>query len=136
MASNFKISDDANTEGLNAYSNAVCALTDGGTLEISTGTPPTNTTDSDSGTKLAEFALDSPAFSGAVAGEASLSAVSSVLGLAAGDAGHYRIKDAAGVVVMQGTVGEAGDTPDLILSEKTIAINSPVTITSFSFVAS
>lgn len=136
MASNFKVSDDAIEAALDAYADRIGELLDGGTFEIRTGAPPTNTTDSDSGTKLAEFALGDPAFSGSSGGVNSLAAVSSVLGLAAGDAGHYRGKTAAGVVVMQGTAGESGDTPDLVLNEKTIAVSSPCSIVAFSFEAS
>ncbi len=133
MASAFKISDLADEAGRNAYANAVAAMLDGGTLEIRTGSPPTNTTDADSGTLLATLLFSTPAFSLAVAGLASVVPFADAAAVAAGTAAHYRAKSSAGVVIMQGTVGLTADTPDLVLDDKTLIVDDVVTITAFSY---
>lgn len=134
MASAFKISDLADEAGRNAYANAVTALLDaGGYFEIRTGAPPTNTTDADSGTLLATLFCSTPAFSPAAGGISTIVPMANELAVAAGTAGHYRAKTAAGVVIMQGTAGLTADTPDLVLDDKTLIVDDVVTITAFSY---
>jgi hypothetical protein len=58
-----------------------------------------------------------------IAGVVTAHPLTSAVGIAAGDAGHYRANDSASVVVMQGTAGEAADNQDLAFIEKTISGN-------------
>ena len=106
MASNFKLADLSDEVGRTAYADAIVSQIE--SIELRTGAPPTNTTDADSGTLLATFT--GVTFNAAVEGTATAQTIASVVGLAAGDAGHYRAKDSGGVVVMQGTAGETADT--------------------------
>ena len=131
MSSALKFASDALDAGLAAYQTEVFGLLDGGTLEIRTGSPPTDTTDPDDGTLLVTFDLDDPAFS-IVAGVATLSAITGQLAEAAGSAGHFRAKASDSTVILQGTAGNAGDSPDLVLSNKVLTTDSLVTITDLS----
>jgi hypothetical protein len=133
MALNFKVAATAQTTGLNAYADAVGELLNLGTLEIRTGAPPTETTDADSGTLLATLGFSDPAFLPAVAGESVATTIIGSDAVAAGDAGHFRAKATDGTVILQGTCGEAADTPDLTLDEKTTAIGEGLAITAFTF---
>lgn len=101
-----KISDLAR----NAMVNAIVALIDAGSppghLYIRTGSAPTNTTDSDAGTILATLTLSSTSFAAAASGTATANAITSDTNIAnTGAAAHFRIKNAAGVTIIQGTVG-------------------------------
>jgi hypothetical protein len=96
----------------NACANAVVDAIDGGagpgTLEVFTGAAPTNTTDADSGTKLATATFADPAYGNAAAGVATNNAITGDSSVdATGTPGHYRIKDSAAVVIWQGTAGAA-----------------------------
>jgi hypothetical protein len=133
MALNSKIAATSQTTGLNAYSGAVGELLNLGTLKIRTGAPPTNTTDADSGKLLATLGFSDPAFLPAVAGESTATTIIGSDAVAAGDAGHFRAKATDGTVILQVTVGEAAETPDLTLDEKTTAIGEGLAITVFSF---
>jgi len=80
-----------------------------GTLQIRTGSAPTNTTDADSGTLLATLTFSGTAFGAASAGVATANAITSDSNVdATGTAAHFRIKNGSGTVVAQGTVGTSG----------------------------
>lgn len=129
MASNFKIS----TAGRNAMADALAALVNSGTIQLRTGSPPTNVSDADSGTLLATLTFAASAFSAAASGAATSNGITADLSADNnGDAGHFRAKDSGGNVVFQGTVGEAADTPDLTLDEKTIVAGGVVAISSLT----
>ncbi len=96
-----------------AMADALVDLIDGGagagTLEVRTGSAPTNTTDADSGTLLATLTFSDPAFGNASSGVATASSITSDTNIdATGTAAHFRIKDSNGVVIAQGTVGTSG----------------------------
>lgn len=133
MASDFEIS----TAARNAACDAIVDLIDGGagagTLTIRTGAPPATPATADSGTLLGTLTFSDPAFGSAATGVATASAITSDSSAdASGDAGHFRVKDSNGVVIMQGTAGEAADTPDMTFDEKSIVAGGVIACTSFT----
>lgn len=139
MASNFKVS----TAVRNAMANAAVDLIDAGTgagrIEIRTGAPPTNVSDASSGTLLATLTFSATAYGSASSGTAQENSITSDTSAdASGDAGYFRIyAGAAGdtAALMQGTAGEAGDTPDLVFDEKSIVAGGTVAITDLPITA-
>ncbi len=126
-----KISDLAR----NAAVNAVAALIDAGSppghLYFRTGSAPTNTTDGDSGTLLATLPLSSTSFGAAASGTATANAITSDTNAAnSGTAGHWRIKNAAGVTIAQGSCGTSG--ADINFDSTTIVAGGTVAITSLT----
>jgi hypothetical protein len=106
-------------------------------LQIWSGTIPANCAAADAGDGALLVSINLPAdWMAAAAGgaKAKLGAWSG-LGLAAAGAGvdatHFRLKVGA-TCHIQGTVGESGDTPDMVLDNKNIAQNQTVTITTFT----
>lgn len=134
MASDVKISVAAS----NAACNAIVDLVDGGAgdgyLQIRTGSPPANTAAANTGTLLVQQNFSDPAFGNAGASvdrRADAAAVDQGTVLANGDAGHFRVFDSNNVCILQGTAGEAADSPDLTLDEKTMVTDGTCDITSF-----
>lgn len=114
----------------NAGVDAITALLDGGTLEIRTGSQPATPADADSGTLLAEFELAATAYGSASNGEAQLTDTPlSADALTSGTAGHFRLKDAQGDPVIDGSVSESGGGGDLILDNTDINEGQKVNIT-------
>jgi len=110
-----------------------------GTFEVRTGAPPATVEDGDSGTLLAvcPWANDGDAAAFGATSDATLIAVANTDGvkvaaedsiLATDTAGHFRIKDYAGTVVMQGTVGEAA--ADMIVNSVNFVAGQPFTVVS------
>ena len=96
-----------------AAADGIVDLIDGGsgagTCEVRTGSAPTNTTDSDSGTLLATATFSDPAFGAASSGVATASSITGDSSVdATGTPAHLRVKDSNGVVIMQGTAGASG----------------------------
>jgi hypothetical protein len=88
------------------------ALTDllgaGARLEIRTGAPPARCSAADTGTLLASIALGRRAFGRAFDGMISKTGLWAAFATATGTAGHFRMVDASGVCVLQGTITAAG----------------------------
>ena len=104
-----KISNVARSAMCDALVGLINAGTPPGTLEVRTGSAPTNTTDADSGTLLATLTFSSTAFGAASNGVATANSITSDTSIdATGTAGHWRIKNQAGTVIMQGTCGTSG----------------------------
>lgn len=104
-----KISNVARSAMCDALVDLIDAGTPPGTLEIRTGSAPTNTTDADSGTLLATLTFSTTAFGAASSGVATAAAITSDSSIdATGTAAHWRIKNQAGTVIAQGTVGTSG----------------------------
>ena len=102
-------------------------------VRISTGAPPTNASDADSGTLLVEFTLGSDwaTQSGGVLTFSSVPLSGTASGT--GTAGHYRIKDSAGTTVhMQGTVTATGGGGDMTIDNTSIASGQTVQITAWT----
>jgi len=100
-------------------------------LRIYTGAPPTNITDAATGTLLVEMALPSDWMATASNGIIAKAGTWSGAGVAAGDAGYFRILNTAGTTVHeQGTVAMSGG--DMTINNTDIAVGQTVTVTTFS----
>lgn len=102
-------------------------------LQIRTGSPPANCAASDSGTLLCELTLPSDWMTAASSGAVSLNGSWTGTGAAAGTAGHYRLKDSGGSTCHeQGTVTATSGGGDLELTTTTVAVSSPVSVTTWT----
>ncbi len=115
-----------------ALRNSVCDLVvdsaDAGsgaaTIEVRTGSTP------GAGTLLLTWTLNDPAFGSAATGAAALAVGSTIqsTAVATGTAGHARLKDSNGTVVLELTVGTSG--ADVILSSLSITNGVAYQLTS------
>jgi len=131
-----KISVLARNASLNAYETTIGT---GAILKLRTGAPPTNIADADSGSVVATLTLQSDWWGDAAAGVKAKAGTWSATGgeVAGGVCGHFRIYQSNGTTQhIQGTAGETGDSPDLILDNKTVNAGQTVTINTFSITAS
>jgi hypothetical protein len=116
--------------------SGVIALVDAdvgpGTIDVRSGGKPAAVSDPATGTLLATFTLADPAFTGPVAGVMTLDAtpVLSTLGLAAANAGWFRMFDNSGDAVMDGTVTVSAGGGDLELNTVAISVGLTVEITA------
>lgn len=102
-------------------------------LQIRTGAVPANCAAADSGTLLVEIPLPADWLGPAAAGAVAKLGTWSAAAVAAGTAGHFRVKDTSGTVThIQGTAVMVAGTGDLVLDNTSIAIGQVVTITTFS----
>lgn len=126
------------TATVNAMADAVDALVNGGsaagTVKVYSGTQPVNANTAITGTLLATFTLDNPAYGAASAGVITLGAVPlSTTGAAAGTATHFRIASGGtgGVgTVYDGSVTATGGGGQLQLNSVSISVGVTVQITS------
>ena len=124
------------TAARNAACDAVVDLADAGagaaTIDVRTGAQPASANDAPTGTLLATFALNDPAFGAAATGVATLDVDPAVTttGLAAGTAGWFRMKDSAGNTVLDGAVTATGGGGQLELNTTTVSVGLTLTITS------
>ncbi|MCX4912822.1 hypothetical protein [Streptomyces sp. NBC_00687] len=106
-----------------------------GTVKVYSGTQPVNANTAITGTLLATFTLDNPAFGAASAGVLTLAATPiSTTGVAAGTATHFRCASGGtgGVgTVFDGSVSTSG--AQLNLNTTTISVGVTVQITSGFF---
>lgn len=105
-----------------------------GTLKVYSGTQPANANSSITGTLLATFTLDLPAFSAATAGVATLSAVPiATTGLAAGTATHFRAATSAGATAFDGSVTVTAGGGQIELNTVTVSVGVSLEITAGTF---
>ena len=133
MPSNTKIANTARE----AMCNALVALLDAGagaaSTFVRTGAPPTNVADADSGTLLGTLVHSDPAFGASNStGTSTANSITPATAAASGDAGHFRSKDSNGNTIIQGTAGEAADTPDMTFNEKSIVAGGQITCSSYT----
>jgi len=108
----------------NANADATAARFDAGsgaaTIEIRTGGKPANPQAAATGTLLATFTLNDPAWGAAAVGVATLdtSPTITTTAVAAGTAGWFRAKDSTGATVLDGTAGTSGT--DLIMTNAAV----------------
>ncbi|MGW6790042.1 hypothetical protein [Streptomyces chartreusis] len=129
------------TATVNAMADAVDALINGGsaagTIKVYSGSQPANANASITGTLLATFTLDNPAFGAASGGVITLGAVPlTTTGAAAGTATHFRCASGGtgGVgTVWDGQVTATGGGGELQLNTTTISVGVSVEITSGTF---
>ena len=116
--------------------NAIAGLVDAGAgagiLRIYTGAKPASADLAPTGTLLGTFTVNDPAFGAAAAGTATLvvAPALSTVGVAAGDAGWFRLLDSDGSTVMDGTVTVTGGGGDLIMSTVTVSIGLTLQLTA------
>lgn len=102
-------------------------------LQLRSGAPPATCATADSGTLLAELSLPSDWMAAASSGSVAKAGTWSGVGVAAGNAGHYRIKNSAGSTTHeQGTVTATGGGGDLTLDNVSIAVDQAITINTFT----
>lgn len=113
-----------------SFAGLVDAGTGPGTVKVYTGAQPATANDAASGTLLATFTLNDPAFavSGPVA-TLDVDPVVSTTGAATGTPGWFRLADSAGATVMDGAVGSGAE---LTLNTAQITATETVTVTSFT----
>lgn len=123
----------------NAIASALTALIDVGTvgtIKVYTGAQPATPNTAASGTLLATFTLSDPAFGAPATGVATLAGTPiTTTGLAAGDAGWFRVADSAGNAVYDGVVTVTGGGGQLQLNTVTISVGVDVQITSGTITA-
>lgn len=134
MASALQIGNIAREGGCNAVVDLLDAGAGASILTIRTGAPPANNAAADTGTLLSTHTATDPAFGNAsTSGVASANAIGSAVAAASGIAGHWRWKDSNGVCILQGSAGEAADTPDMTLDDKDIVMGGNVNVNSGTF---
>ena len=121
------------TGARNAAADAIVDLLDvggAGTIEVRTGSQPTDPGTAATGTVLATFTLPATAFGSSSTGTVTLNTVASVTASATGTAGWFRMKNNAGTGVLDGTIGTSG--AELNLSSVSITSGGTVSIASGS----
>lgn len=125
------------TATVNAMADAVDALVNtggAGSVKVYSGTQPANANTSITGTLLATFTLDNPAFGNASAGVITLGATPlSTTGVAAGTASHFRCASGGAATVFDGSVTATGGGGQLQLNSTSISVGVTVQITSGTF---
>lgn len=115
-----------------AVANLVDADVGAGTIQVRSGGQPASANDPASGTLLCTFTLADPAWSGPVVGVMTLDTtpVLSTTGVAAANAGWFRMLDNSGDTILDGSVTVTGGGGDLELNTIAISIGLTVEITS------
>jgi len=130
MATNPFLSDAA----AKAAADAVCALCNGGTIQIRSGTQPANANTAASGTLLVTLTFAATAFApaGATGGQATANAIGSANAVASGTASWFRaLKSDGTTAVFDGSVGTSA--ADLILSTVALTSGGSVSVSSFTY---
>lgn len=121
----------------NAAVNAVTALADAGTgaatVKIYTGSQPASATDDPTGTLLANFTLDDPAYDPSSDGTAGLATGGglSTVAIATGIAGWGRLTDSDDNTIYDGTCSTTG-TPEFLLNALSLTAGQVVVLGSGS----
>jgi hypothetical protein len=125
------------TATVNAMASAAVALIDDGstgTIKVYSGTQPANANASITGTLLATFDLEDPAFGSPTAGVVTLSGTPlEAAGVAAGTATHFRVQASDGDAIFDGAVSVTGGSGELLLNTVSISDGVSISITSGSF---
>lgn len=101
-------------------------------LQIRTGAPPANCAAADSGTLLVEIPLPADWMTDAANRQKGMNGVWSFAAIAAGIAGHFRIKDNADATThMQGEVVAVGNAGTMAINNTNIALGQTITVSYF-----
>lgn len=132
MALDFELKSTTRDARLDAIDDAVnTGGASAGKFLLATGTQPDLLATADSGTIIInDGALPNPAFAAASGGVMAKSGTWQWTAANPGTAGYFRIKNNAGTVIMQGTVGTSGC--DLNLDNNVITAGQTITINTFS----
>lgn len=120
----------------NVVADAVADLIDAGSgpgiIRIYTGTQPASADLAPTGTLLATFALNDPAFGPSGTGTVNLivTPAISTTGVAPGDAGWFRALTSAGATVIDGSITTTGGGGDLIMSTVTVSVGLALQLTA------
>jgi len=120
----------------NAAANAVADLVDAGAgsglVRIYTGTQPASADLAATGTLLATFTTNDPAFGSAGTGTANLIVVPAIstTGVAAGNAGWFRLLDSTAATILDGSITATGGGGDLIMSTITVSVGLTLQLTA------
>jgi hypothetical protein len=102
-------------------------------LQIRTGAQPASCATADSGTLLCEITCPSDWAAAASSGAKAKSGTWSGTGVAAGTAGHFRLKDSAGTTThLQGSITATSGGGDMELDNTSIAVDQTVTVNTFT----
>lgn len=125
------ISTAARNAAADAVGNLIDAGAGAGTIKVYTGSSP-GPNAAETGTLLATFTCQDPAFGAASTGVKTLDVTPAMTttGLAAGTAGYFRVEDSTGANVFDGTVTATGGGGDLELNTTTISVGLSLEITS------
>lgn len=126
------MADQYSTTVRNARADATStAIGGGGKLRVYTGAAPANCGTAASGTLLSEHTCGTPFAPAASGGVQSPTLPADVNASASGNAGYYRVYDAAGTNChIQGSIGTSGT--DIIVSRIDFAAGSPVHVASWT----
>src|SRR5262245_35334928 len=129
MANNPFLADAA----AKAAADAVCALANGGTIQIRSGAQPANANAAATGTLLVTLTFSATAFGAAsTSGVATANAIGSANAVASGTAAWFRaFKSDGTTAVFDGSVGTSA--ADLVLSSTAITSGGNVAITSLTY---
>jgi len=130
MANNPFISDAA----AKAATDAVCALCNGGTIQVRSGTQPANANAAATGTLLVTLGFSATAFApaGATGGQATANAITAGTVATTGTAAWFRaLKSDGTTAVFDGSVGTSA--ADLILSSVALTAGGQVSVSSFTY---
>ena len=126
---------ELSTAARNAALAGVTGLIDAGTgpgvIEVRTGTKP-GVGNAATGTLLATITLVDPSFAAPSAGPAALADPGPVGAPGTGTAGHARVKDSPGAVVMDGVVTATGGGGDITLASTAVSAGQTVDVTGGS----
>jgi hypothetical protein len=120
----------------NTFANAVLDRYDtempaGSLLEIRTGAPA-GAENAAGGSLLAQITLPASPWGAAASGSKAKSGTWSVAATGAGTAGHFRLKNAAGTKLEEGTITATGGGGDMTIDNTSIAVGQVVTVTGYT----
>lgn len=102
-------------------------------LYLRTGSPPADCAAADSGSLLATINLPSDWLAASSGGVKAKSGTWSGSASAAGDIGHFRIKDSGGTTThIQGAVTANGGGGDMTFDSITVSLAQPIAVNTFS----
>jgi hypothetical protein len=127
-----RLSVAARDAAANSVADFVDAGAGSGLLRVYTGTQPASADVAATGTLLATFTTNDPAFGASTTGTASLIVTPAVstTGVAAGNAGWFRLLDSTGATILDGSVTASGGGGDLIMSTVTVSIGLTLQLTA------
>lgn len=116
-----------------AAADAVCALANGGTIKIYTGSQPANADATATGTLLVTLNFSATAFAASTgAGVAAANAIAGANAVASGTAAWFRAyKSDGSTAVFDGSVGTSG--ADLVLSSVAITNGGNVAVSALTY---
>jgi len=131
MANNFRLGTAARDAAVDAVTLLINAGTPPGLCRIRTTAQPTNVGDAEAGVLLATCPFSADAFGNSSSGTATAAAITSDSSAdASGTAGHFRVLNAAGTPIADGTCGTSG--ADMNFDNNVIVAGGTVAISGFT----